>query len=231
MIVNGLFDWAVQKPGPASRRQPWDNTLTFIFHHSQEGVIGSYDVMQDPSRPGIAWHGTIAYDGTLYQHYPVQAGLYHGGAGANPYGPGFEAEGGIDDGDEHTIDEPLTEEQKATFKRIHADIAQFTGRVFTRANGGLKEHGEVAPTACPSHRYDELWKELAEDMTKDEVLALIKDLQNKGALASTTDVLSCVGQIVGSEPTTYTDTVKVEAAREAIKELALSAVDAAVSNP
>lgn len=221
MITNGWFDWATAEPGPPNRRQPWDNLLHFIVHHSLEGRRGSYSVMYDTNRPGIAWHGTVAYDGTLYQHYPIHAGLFHGGANANPYGPGFEAEGGIDDGDEHTIDEPLTPEQEDTYIRIHKDIEQLTKRKFTRINGGLKEHGELAQTACPSHRYDNLWRRIKEDVTREEVIDLIRELQNSGALASTTDVLACVAQIVGAEKNTYDDKEKVENIRTAIASLGL----------
>lgn len=58
------------------------------------------------------------------------------------------------------------------------------------------------------------------DMTRDETIALIKELQDTGALASTTDVLSCVAQIVGAEESTYSDTEKIDKVRAAIKSLA-----------
>lgn len=55
-----------------------------------------------------------------------------------------------------------------------------------------------------------------EDLTREETLELIKELQDSGSLASTTDVLSCVAQIVGVDPLTYSDTDKVEAIREVL---------------
>lgn len=58
-----------------------------------------------------------------------------------------------------------------------------------------------------------------ENLTKDETLALIKELQDNGDLASTTDVLSCIAQIAGSEPLTYTDTKRIGATRLALGDL------------
>lgn len=58
-----------------------------------------------------------------------------------------------------------------------------------------------------------------EDLTKEETLALIKELQDNGDLASTTDVLSCVAQIAGAEELTYTDTKRIEATRLALGDL------------
>lgn len=218
-IVDGWFDFAVKEPGPPDRRQRFNNTLSWITFHSLEGVRGGYSVMNDPNRPGIAWHGTIGYDGILYQHYPIEAGLFHGGPNANPYSPGFETEGGLDDGDIHTVDEPLNPAQKHTVQLIIINIEEYKNRPYTRANGGIRQHGELAQTACPSNRYDTLWEEM-EGMTKDEVLELIKEMQNNGELASTTDVLACVSQIVGSETSTYSDTARVMKARDAITALA-----------
>lgn len=58
-----------------------------------------------------------------------------------------------------------------------------------------------------------------EDMTEAEVRALIKSMQDAGELASTTDVLSCVCQIAGSEENTYSDVTRVEGARVAMGNL------------
>ena len=210
-ILNGWFDFAVREPGPPNRRQRFNNSLDFIVFHSMEGVRGGYNVMYDANRTGIAWHGTIARDGALYQHYPIEAGLYHGGPAANPYAPGFELEG--------FAGEDITPAQVRIATMIIKDIGEYTNRSYTRENNGVREHGEVAQTACPSHRYDTLWATLGDDMTKDEVLQIIKELRDNGDLASTTDVLSCVAQIVGVEPLSYTDKKKVDEVKQAIAEL------------
>jgi hypothetical protein len=60
-----------------------------------------------------------------------------------------------------------------------------------------------------------------EDVTKDEVVELINKLKDDGDLASTTDVLACVAQIVGSEKNTYSDTERVNKVRAAIRGLAV----------
>ncbi len=63
------------------------------------------------------------------------------------------------------------------------------------------------------------------DLTPDEVRGIIKEMQDSGALASTTDVLSCIAQIVGAEDLTYSDTQRVESIRKAIKGLAKESHD------
>ena len=159
ILPNGMFDFAVPELVP-ERWQPWQNTGERIYFHSMEGNRGGYDVAKDPTRPGILWTGTIAKDGTLYQRAPWRTGLFHGGPNANPWGPGFELEGGVDDGIEG-VDEPATEAQIQTALRIIADIEAETGHLFirdgTNADWRLVEHREADQTACPSNRYDELW--------------------------------------------------------------------------
>ena len=209
-ITDGWHSFAVRVPGPPNRRQRWNNDLSMIVHHSMEGTIpgpGGYDVMRDPNREGTAWHGTVGRDGILRQHYPVEAGLWHGGPNANPYGPGYELEG--------FAGEPINDAQLDTFVRIHHEIAEYTGREYTRDNGGLKEHGELASTACPSNRYDRLWANPngVADLTPDQVRDIINEMKSDGALASTTDVLSCIAQIVGVDESTYSE----KAAQEKIK--------------
>lgn len=148
---DGWFDWATRRAGPPDRPYAWRNSMSSLFLHSMEGVIGLYSALTDPNRYPTAWHGTVSRDGVLYQHYPVYAGLAHGGPNANPIGPGFESEG--------FAGEPLTRAQVQTWLRMIADMSSYTGRVFQRpAESGLVEHGEVAPTACPSGRYAPLYE-------------------------------------------------------------------------
>lgn len=209
--INGWFDFAVREPGPPGRRQLFNNTLEYITFHSMEGNRGGYSVFYDDvNRPGIAWHGTIGKDGTLYQHYPVEAGLYHGGGFANTRSPGFELEG--------FSYETITDPQKRIVKLIINNLEEHLNRELTRENGGIKEHRELAGTECPSERYTAFWKEIR-DMTKEEVLEIIKELQDEGSLASTTDVLACVAQIVGVEDNTYSDKKRLEKVRQGIRVL------------
>lgn len=178
---DGFHDFAVREPLPASRIYPWRNTMRRIYHHSLEGRRGSYKAYEDPAREPTGWTGTVAYDGTLYQHAPVWAGLAHGGPNANPHGPGYEAEGGMDDGDGDGIDEPLTAAQVATYRRIHADLSAHTGFTYVRDGTNrdfrLVEHREAAQTACPSGRYAPLWAALEEDDMTPEQLARLERVE------------------------------------------------------
>jgi hypothetical protein len=194
--AGGWFDWALRDPGPADRATYMGGAptaMTAIIHHSMEGLFSpvnggdGYNVMRDRARFPTAWHGTVTRAGVLWQHYPVTARLVHAHAG-NVRGPGFESEG--------FAPEPLTAAQVRTWRRIHADIAAFVGRPFTRVPGsgvGLVEHREVGPTACPSERYAPLWAAIAGDdeeeeaMSDDDLLALFagsEETDESGALLS-----------------------------------------------
>ena len=63
-----------------------------------------------------------------------------------------------------------------------------------------------------------------EDLTSNEVRDMIRDMQNRGELASTTDVLACISQIVGTEVLTYTDKERVEKVREALVDYGRQAI-------
>lgn len=208
----GFFDWAERDLGPPARMQ-WGQGWTAmdcITHHSLEGSytpITGYTPFRDANRFPTAWHGTIKRDGVLWQHYPVFVRLQHGNS-ANTRGPGFESEG--------FAGEPLTPEQVKTWLRIHADIAAFTGKSYTRVPGsqvGLVEHREmtVPPggTACPSGRYAPLWAALEDDMNESDTRALIAsivyggtavldDLEKRGVapLAARVNSLETVGDSV-----------------------------------
>jgi hypothetical protein len=167
ITADGFHDFATRDLLPASRIYPWRNSMRRIFHHSLEGVWGSYKAYLDPSRGMTGWTGTVLRSGQAIQHAPVWAGLAHGGPFANPYGPGWEAEG--------FAGEPLTAAQVRTYLRIHADMAAFTGfsyyRDGTNADFRLVEHGEAAPTACPSGRYFPLWAAVAAGGTQEDDLS------------------------------------------------------------
>ena len=184
---DGFHDFAVRELLPADRIYPWRNTMRRIYHHSLEGQLGFYRAQlgfyrayNDPARHPTGWTGTVGYNGTLYQHAAVWAGLAHGGPNANPHGPGYEAEG--------VAGEPLTTAQVATYRRIHADLAAHTGYTYVRDGTNrdfrLVEHGEAAPTACPSGRYAPLWESLneEEELPDPRVDKLIAALGGEAAL-------------------------------------------------
>ena len=92
-LKDGWYDWCVREPGPPDRViYPMGNNLSVLIAHSLEGRRGGYSAMFDPARKPTAWHATVAYDGTLYQHYVVTAGLAASNDG-NLRGPGIESEG------------------------------------------------------------------------------------------------------------------------------------------
>ena len=208
ILADGFHDFAVRELLPANRIYPWRNTMRRIYHHSLEGRRGSYTAYNDPNRFPTGWTGTVAYDGTAYQHAPVWAGLAHGGPWANSNGPGWEAEGGLDDGDGDGIDEPLTPAQVATYQRIHADMAAFTGYTYIRDGTNqdfrLVEHREAAQTACPSGRYAPLWAALnqEESLTPEDVAAI-----------SAGQFLELLAQAIGAKESTFSDTVMVDLIR------------------
>lgn len=202
--ADGFHDFAVREPGPPDREYPWRNSLANVYAHSLEGQRGSYSALTDPRRFPTGWTGTVAYDGTLYQHYPVWAGLAHGGPNANPNGPGYESEG--------MQYEPLTGAQVETWQRILADLEQFSGHPFPRLPGtrtGLVEHREAAPTACPSERYAPLYAALEGDMTPEQVRAIVDEAVGQA-------FLPLLKQAVGVDPSTFSDYAGVEAVRQRI---------------
>ena len=173
----GWFDWSTREPGPTDRQAFYSANILIkaIFHHSMEGYRGSYSALTDPARKPTGWCGTVAFDGTLYQHYPVQAKLVASHAG-NDFGPAFELEG--------VQSQPINAAQLATWKRIHKDIADYTRRAPIRKAGTINlnaipanelwllEHRQVGPTACPSERYAPLWAALAGEPQEDDMALL-----------------------------------------------------------
>jgi hypothetical protein len=126
-----------------------------MYGHSMVGFRGTYSALRDPDRFPTGWHDTTALDGTIYQHYPVWAGLAHAGPLGNPYGTGGESEGGFP----APYNQPITDAQVIAWVRKIRDMESFTGRTYRRGvyRRGFVEHGEVAQTGCPSGRYAKLY--------------------------------------------------------------------------
>ena len=148
----------MREPGPSDRIYSWRNNCTNLYEHSMVGYRGGYSALTDPNRFPTAWHGDVALDDNLYQHYPIYCGLAHGGPLANPYGPGFEAEGGL-----APYNEPLTTGQVTKWLDIIRDMEQAYNRPYRRGvyRQGLVEHNEASNTACPSDRYRSLYYAIA----------------------------------------------------------------------
>lgn len=220
MIVNGFLDWADSSDrGPAGKVFAQLNSGEGIVFHSMEGGYdGSLRELMNPSRQA-SWMFSNRLDGTLMQHYPITASCWaSGNFPANTRYWSQELEG--------TAATPINEVQSRTVRRLIAEWAEWSHKQPVRL-GNIWEHREVwnldpvsnaGPTACPSERYTAFWPTMlqGDDMTEEQVRALIKEMQDTGQLASTTDVLACVAQIAGSEPLTYTDTARVAAVRKAL---------------
>ena len=164
---DGFFDWAIQWPGAANKVYAAPNAMEGIACHSAEGWLPFLlSDVQDPSS-GHSWTGSIALDGTFYQHYSVRSSIWaSGNRTANTRLIAFESEG--------TFEHPLNRAQRETFKRITVDFEAFTGQRMTREEPRtLWQHNEVwdwgTPNAgwteCPSNRYDQVFKEI--DSRKD----------------------------------------------------------------
>ena len=180
MIVDGWFSWADRSvPGAPNKIYLAPNAMKGIVCHSAEGWLPY--LLADVADPGSnhSWTGSIALDGTLYQHYPVTASIWASGSRtANINYIAFEAEG--------VQPAKLTKPQEDTCLRMFSDFQVFTGIQLVR-QVSLWEHNEVAtmwspnagPTSCPSNRYDNVFARLGEigvdDMTKEELEKILRD--------------------------------------------------------
>lgn len=149
---DGWFDFAIRMPGPANKVWPEQNAIAGVVLHSavgsQQGVI---DRVMSTAQVSVT--GTIAYDGSFVQFYPVTASPWANGSHEHNIDfLGFEHEGGVDT--PSTVHEPLTPEQVATDIRILQDLAAYKGIGvdYWQRPSTLIEHREIYATACPSGR-------------------------------------------------------------------------------
>lgn len=235
--TNGWIDWTAHQPGIADKVYTEPNSGEGIVGHSIEGSIaGALSRFMSTARvPGFParYAANAAAScmflnplvGTMIQMYPVSASTWtSGNRKANTTLWPVESEG--------KAGTPLNANQVGNMVRLAREWERLTGKELVRGVS-LLQHNEVwdwstpnaGPTACPSDRYAPFfttWANLKEedrDMTENEVRALLRSLKDSGELASTTDVLSCVAQIAGAEPNTYSDTARIEKVRAAIAAL------------
>ena len=164
--------------------------------HSSEGTLaGALAVLADRSRTA-SWHLTIAKDGRVFQHYPLEAIAWHAGLPGdrrfdtslvgNLVLIGEEYEGG----GPGNMGEPLTAKQLAASVRISEfvrKVCPHVGASPPTLRRNLWEHGWLSPTSCPSGRIP--WPEIVaalqeEEMTDEQlqqILAAIEQVnQNLG---------------------------------------------------
>ncbi len=141
---------AIQRPGPEGKFWPAENAVNGIIEHSMQGsLMGAWTVLDNPN--AASWQFSIAKDGVVYQHYPLNASCWHAGSKAqNERLIGVEHEGGPP----LNLSEPFTEPQVASSVALSQWIAEQGGFTLSRNPAGqtLFEHRDVHNTLCPSGR-------------------------------------------------------------------------------
>lgn len=141
-----VYPYAVQTPGPANKAgysPPRDNTQQGVILHSAEGYsAGMYSRLNGSDQ--VSWHFSVYKDGSVAQHYPVNAQCWHAETPANYHYIGVESEG--------VAGEPLTPQQidaLVSLLKWLSLVGDWPG--FIR-HDTLYEHNEFVHTSCPSGR-------------------------------------------------------------------------------
>ena len=159
--------FAIKHPGPIGKAG-YDGGASRLLteiegevKHSSEGTLaGALAVLADPNRTA-SWHLTIAKDGRVFQHYPLEAITWHCGLPGdrrfdtslvgNLTLVGEEHEGG----GPGNMGEPLTVKQLAASVRISQFVREVCPHVAANPptlRKNLWNHGWLSPTSCPSGR-------------------------------------------------------------------------------
>ena len=143
--------WAVRHLGPAAKREGVRSGKGGVLHSAEGPLTASFRILAKldgaPAEWQKSWHFTVAKDGAVYQHYPLDAVCWHAGPKANPFYAGIEHEG--------VAGESLTPEQLAAAVRLVGWIAAvegWPGLPLEWRHRLLFEHNEFMATACPSGR-------------------------------------------------------------------------------
>lgn len=116
---DGFFDWALRDPGPPEKvyAEPCEHH-GIVCHSMAGGFPAARARMFGPDR--ASWKGSILNDGTLIQHYPMDASCWTSGSRrANIWFDAFETEGAQPGG--------FTDAQNATWARIIAELSEAYG--------------------------------------------------------------------------------------------------------
>lgn len=145
------YPLASRYPGPAGKVHGVNNVRGAVLHSAEGYGAGLLYELARPDR-SAAWHVSVLRDGTVWQHYPFNNALYHGGSAFANYNLiGVEHEG--------FVGQPLTVAQgraSVALARWLAQEAGWAGLVRGVRGRTLYEHREVADeiTACPSGRIE-----------------------------------------------------------------------------
>lgn len=136
-----------------------DNGVQGVVLHSAEGYRdGLWVGIQNP---GVSWHFSILYDGSIWQHHPLTARVWHAGSAFGNFNLiGIEHEG--------VNGEPLTPLQLAASKRLVKWIAE-QGQWKPERGKTLFEHNELSSTTCPNGRIP--WAEYEEEVMEVRALS------------------------------------------------------------
>lgn len=134
---------AIWVPGPAWKVQG-SMVVRGVTGHSAVGyAAGLRAVLMDGE---WAWHFSVLYDGTVWQHYDSTEIVPHGHAG-NGFTDGIEHEGGAIP----PYDEPLRPAQLAASIELVRWLSQVHSFPLQRGNG-LWQHDDWFPKLCPVGR-------------------------------------------------------------------------------
>ena len=177
-MTETFIPFGIHKPGPADKAgYAWMNAKTrsldlieFVVYHSLEGWRGAVmDILNGPRR--VSWLGTILLDGTLWNHYPLEAPTWTSGSiKANIRGAAWEFEG-VKSSVPTTFNigrGPITDPQVKTgaliFKFLQG-VAPNLG--VPRLPYGFQEHRILTSgaTECPSGRIR--WTDIAAELGGD----------------------------------------------------------------
>lgn len=180
-MANTWIPFAIRRPGPSWKVGYPGVAATALsekegeLKHSAEGPLAATLAMLDGGQTS-SWTGTIAKDGRLFQHYPLEYITWHAGLPGDRRTDtslignltlfGWEHEGG----GPNAPGEPLTELQYQTTLRVSQFIREKCLLVALRPptlRGNLWEHRELSATSCPSGRIP--WTRLIQDLQEDDM--------------------------------------------------------------
>lgn len=152
------YPGAIWRPGPAWKTNGAPRHGKGIILHSAEGSLGgAFGQLDGPIE--LSWPFTNDLDGTLYQHYEIEAQCWHAHA-ANGVYVGVEHPNEYTNG--HPNHNPFTPAQVATDNALIAWLAALEAWPGWIRRQTLWEHNEAdsVPTNCPSGRVP--WAQIVE---------------------------------------------------------------------
>lgn len=154
--MNLWYPGATRYYGPSWKNRGSTNSALGVVWHSAEGSWGGLQSELNRNDRGAAWHFSCLKNGTLYQHYPLNAVLWHAGDW------GGDQDGADGNGEliaiehEGVAGEQLTPAQIKSSTEFVKWLSAQVGWTPTRVSAGRNqwEHKELSdlPTQCPSGR-------------------------------------------------------------------------------